>query len=544
MSNINWDEFFDNLKKVRAGRTKYTKSQHKYVSFSGGGFSKAGTSFSKNNFSKQSVIKMISNLPQTSIKRCIDYTLKNSIDGLAIDENGNKVSSDEIMKGWSKDFGKNLNSKDAWHLIFSINEPCSDEKKLNALCDAVKDTLGTNFTGHKYAFVLHTHQNNPHVHVVLNKRNIFTNKKIHFNSKAEIKDFFDEARTNFAFSLGARGLKYENKNSLSKDLKLEFSKIKSSVKLEVDDYTAKDKLQDYYFNMEDKNKEIYKTTKNKIDSMNDELNILKKQNAELLALFLQYVKKKNKRSYKLAKQLKANNQIIYKKNKALLSEINKLDKISYKINQINEMKMTNYKDRSEALVLLENFKYNYHKLYPKGKNATKSDFENYKKVCRAIAIYRKRQGDDAIKYFDDSLMASRMLGKNNSLFKLGKKLEILDKSLYLLEHSNLSDDDKNGYKKRLNDNKEFIIDIAKNRFNFVQSKLLKADKIDKNSFLFKEYFKGVAVLNVTPDDELLKIRNKQVLMKDILKDNSYHRNNNTIKKDKFNSIEKSRGGRE
>ncbi|MCZ6157013.1 relaxase, partial [Campylobacter ureolyticus] len=124
-------------------------------------------------------------------------------------------------------------------------------------------------------------------------------------------------------------------------------------------------LQDYYFNMEDKNKEIYKTTKNKIDSMNDELNILKKQNAELLALFLQYVKKKNKRSYKLAKQLKANNQIIYKKNKALLSEINKLDKISYKINQINEMKMANYKDRSEALVLLENFKYNYHKLYPK-----------------------------------------------------------------------------------------------------------------------------------------------------------------------------------
>ncbi|MCZ6156737.1 relaxase, partial [Campylobacter ureolyticus] len=83
MSNINWDEFFDNLKKVRAGRTKYTKSQHKYISFSDGGFSKAGTSFSKNNFSKQSVIKMISNLPQTSIKRCIDYTLKNSIDGLA-----------------------------------------------------------------------------------------------------------------------------------------------------------------------------------------------------------------------------------------------------------------------------------------------------------------------------------------------------------------------------------------------------------------------------------------------------------------------------
>ena len=52
------------------------------------------------------------------------------------------------------------------HLIFSINEPCDDQKKLRALKESVHNVLGLNFSGHKYAFVLHTHQNNPHVHVV------------------------------------------------------------------------------------------------------------------------------------------------------------------------------------------------------------------------------------------------------------------------------------------------------------------------------------------------------------------------------------------
>ena len=111
-----WDEF---LKTIRAGRTKNSINEHKNISFSSSHISSIKNSFSKNT--KQSVVKMISNLPRESIKRCIDYTLNNSIDGTAINEKGERVSSDEIMKNWSKDFGTNKNSKDAWHLIFSIN---------------------------------------------------------------------------------------------------------------------------------------------------------------------------------------------------------------------------------------------------------------------------------------------------------------------------------------------------------------------------------------------------------------------------------------
>ncbi|KAA3685474.1 relaxase/mobilization nuclease domain-containing protein, partial [Campylobacter fetus] len=224
MSSIDWDKYFDDLKAIRAGRTKFIKSEHKNISFgSGKGFFGAGINFSKNNFTKQSVIKMISNLPKTSIKKCIDYALKNSLDGYAINEKGERVGSDEVMSAWSKDFGTNKNSKDAWHLMFSINEPCNDKSSLYALQDAVKDILGRNFQGHKYAMVLHTHQNNPHMHVVLNKKNNFTGKKIHFDSRLEIREFFDDARDAFAYALSARGLKYENKNFLDKDLKSEFN---------------------------------------------------------------------------------------------------------------------------------------------------------------------------------------------------------------------------------------------------------------------------------------------------------------------------------
>ncbi|HDX6270359.1 TPA: relaxase, partial [Campylobacter fetus subsp. venerealis] len=518
------DKYFDDLKAIRAGRTKFIKSEHKNISFgSGKGFFGAGINFSKNNFTKQSVIKMISNLPKTSIKKCIDYALKNSLDGYAINEKGERVGSDEVMSAWSKDFGTNKNSKDAWHLMFSINEPCNDKSSLYALQDAVKDILGRNFQGHKYAMVLHTHQNNPHMHVVLNKKNNFTGKKIHFDSRLEIREFFDDARDAFAYALSARGLKYENKNFLDKDLKSEFNKIKSNIKLEVDSYTAKDKINDYYDKMQDKNKAKYDATTKHIEIMNDELEKLKKANKELLNLFLQYSKKRNKKAFKLAKELKESNKIIKQESLKILSEIKKVNKLSFDATRLNEMKLANYKDRSNALTLLENFSYNYNKLYPKNKGASKADFENYKKVKRTIAILRDRKDDDAKKYFDDSLIVTRMLGRNESLFKLGKKLEILDKNLYILEHSELGIDEAKEYKKRLNDNKEFISDVCDKRFDYVATKLLKSENIKGDEFLFKEYFCGVALLNKEPNEKLLKIKKEVDLMAKFNKNHSIKR---------------------
>ena len=62
--------------------------------------------------------------------------------------------------------------------------------------------------------------------------------------------------------------------------------------------------------MQDKNKQSYDATAGRIQVLNDELALLKKNNEELLQLFLLYTKKRNKRAYKLAKELKESNRVI------------------------------------------------------------------------------------------------------------------------------------------------------------------------------------------------------------------------------------------
>ncbi|CUU88300.1 relaxase/mobilization nuclease domain-containing protein [Campylobacter hyointestinalis subsp. hyointestinalis] len=91
-------------------------------------------------------------------------------------------------------------------------------------------------------------------------------------------------------------MKYENKNFLQKDLKKEFSKIKSATNLERDDYTAKDRTLEYYDEMREKNKQKYEATANRIEELNNELAILKKSNYELEQLFLFNMKKKSKKA--------------------------------------------------------------------------------------------------------------------------------------------------------------------------------------------------------------------------------------------------------
>ena len=53
---------------------------------------------------------------------------------------------------------------------------------------------------------------------MINKRNVFTNKKIHFDSRDEIKDFFNEVRDEYAKNLNAYGFNYFNVNAYAKDL--------------------------------------------------------------------------------------------------------------------------------------------------------------------------------------------------------------------------------------------------------------------------------------------------------------------------------------
>ncbi|MDR2066222.1 MAG: relaxase/mobilization nuclease domain-containing protein [Endomicrobium sp.] len=182
---------------------------------------------------KQPVVKLISNLSPKSIKNALNYIIRNSNESFALDENGNELNMEEILENWKQSFSYKKNSKEAWHLIFSIDEEKSIQN-IKALKKSVIDTMQKNFTEYKYVMVEHSHQNNPHIHVIINKNNKFTRRKMHFNTQNEIREFFKILRDDFADALNYYGLNfhYENFYKHDRDLEIDFLK-KQAEKLDI-----------------------------------------------------------------------------------------------------------------------------------------------------------------------------------------------------------------------------------------------------------------------------------------------------------------------
>ncbi|WP_179854175.1 relaxase/mobilization nuclease domain-containing protein, partial [Helicobacter pullorum] len=181
-----FEELFDEYRKIKKAssiikeKTQTRKVFNHYVNHINYNFS-----------SKQVVAKLLSNIGgKDSFKRALEYVEKNANKDLTknyervenameyiskhsplLDEDNNIVDINNVLKDWEKDFGNKENSKDVWHLMFSIKE-ISTQKNLNILKKSVNEVMRDNFFGYKYVMALHTHQNNPHIHIILNKRNI------------------------------------------------------------------------------------------------------------------------------------------------------------------------------------------------------------------------------------------------------------------------------------------------------------------------------------------------------------------------------------
>ncbi len=138
-----------------------------------------------------------------------------------------KLIIHDIAEQWNEQFEKLLENKSrvkncALHLVFSIDENCN-EKNLKALELSVYQTL-TNTIGYDYPFImkLHTHQNNPHAHVIINKTNKITNKQLRFHSKDSCKEFYHTLRETFKDYLFANSkgeLQYSNTPNIYKAIK-------------------------------------------------------------------------------------------------------------------------------------------------------------------------------------------------------------------------------------------------------------------------------------------------------------------------------------
>ncbi|GAA9901182.1 relaxase/mobilization nuclease domain-containing protein [Helicobacter pylori] len=229
--NFESDELFDYeiIKPKKTLKIQYTYAKRYYKEVEK--FAKNLTQLTQEEFmrlrepQKQAVIKNIGNMTRLHLKRAMDYIAKHG--ELVRDEFFNEVNYNNIAEQWNEQFEKLLENKSrvkncALHLVFSIDENCN-EKNLKALELSVYQTL-TNTLGYDYPFImkLHTHQNNPHVHVIINKTNKITNKQLRFNSKDSCKEFYHTLRETFKDYLFANSkgeLQYSNTPNIYKAIK-------------------------------------------------------------------------------------------------------------------------------------------------------------------------------------------------------------------------------------------------------------------------------------------------------------------------------------
>lgn len=95
-----------------------------------------------------------------------------------LDENRNKVQdSAMVLQSWSDDFiSSKANANLAWHLVFSIDEAVNKEN-IEILLKSTLDSLDISLNGeYKFIAAIHSHQNKPHCHIIVNKTNIFSKK--------------------------------------------------------------------------------------------------------------------------------------------------------------------------------------------------------------------------------------------------------------------------------------------------------------------------------------------------------------------------------
>jgi len=165
----------------------------------------------------QAVFKVVSFARGYQVKNLIAYLTRvnqeeeKQVD--AEDENGvlhhSSLADAEVYNDWKKDFvrKKKANSKrpprHAMHLLFSAagaNTPENARKTLNAARKTAEECFREK--GYKYALILHTDTQHPHVHVVVNMKNINDEQKKLKLNKPEIF----EIRYKFAENLNQQDL--------------------------------------------------------------------------------------------------------------------------------------------------------------------------------------------------------------------------------------------------------------------------------------------------------------------------------------------------
>lgn len=475
---------------------------------------------------KQVVIKTLSNLNRLGAKNALSYVIRNSNTDFALNQDGELQSLTQIMNDWSKDFTHKKNAKEVLHLAFCIDEKLDEYGRIESILkNAVSEVMQKNFYLYKYAIVIHSHQNKPHAHILINKNNRINGQKFHL-SNAEFKPFFNQLRNDFAKSLNARGLNYHNHYKLEKDL----LKLKNEINQNafISKRNVLDELTQLQLSVDKKIKAKYK----KINALKEDLKNHKakqdevRQNLGRLKTKMQHSKDMgvfnkefNKTFFQNLNNLKTINEEIkekYSHLKLINKDLNILEK---DYNKFSYQKLILRHDENQEFSNLIQKK-NYLDFITSNidrKTLTKSEINLKIKAIQQDIVLSESNANEMLKEnIKASLLTSSLLGKDNNAFVLIRAFKELEKNVFMLKECKkfIQDDvwaddetrqtkifDK--YEQRLENNQSVILDLINQRFLLLQKEIEYRKKNHKlKAYHIKEYEKASAFLNKNNAREL------------------------------------------
>lgn len=422
-------------------------------------------------FSKQVVIKLLSNLSSNGVKNALSYVIRNSAFDFAFNESHQPIRIDEILRQWQKDFSTQPNAKEAWHFTFCLDE-LKSECNIKALQDSVKEVMQTHFYGYKYVSVLHTHQHKPHIHIILNKTNIFTHKKLHFNNKQEIKDFWNLLREDFKNALNFHNPNFNYKNSYRYERNLLKESAKASIEIPLN---------------------IAENIAKQIAALESKIQLYETKSHNLTKTIFQHMQEKRKLINELKLLIQSGNKCYFQ----LLNSIKATNKELCSLRQSNKGYQTQKKQLQEQIRKLREQRLYYKSSYDglakkqayaeflRTKKQTKADIFVLRQIQSEIALNEKNLAKNTESQINADLIMARTLHKKSNAFVMIGIAKDLDSHLKALAHIEISDSVREtlqDYETKLLENKAFVLKMCQQKVMILQEYL----KGKKSPYKLKE----------------------------------------------------------
>ncbi|PAF52951.1 hypothetical protein BKH42_08565 [Helicobacter sp. 13S00482-2] len=406
---------FEPIKRIKAFNEYANNSNYSFVLFKKlKNYNLLNDSSHSKDDRKNIVIKNIGNLDQKHLRNALDYVLRNSEDKIAINEDFEFKTYKEVLLDWEEDFSNNESTKEAMHLVFSLKEPHS-KIIMEILKKSVYETMRNNFREYQFVLIPHSHQNNPHIHCIVNKTNTWTRNKLRFAKKSDCREFFFKLKEDFKNEVYCNsGGKLDYKN----DVRLKFDHLLKEFDT-INEQSKKFNHRGFYSqSLKDLNKHHFRVKNNIVNLELKVIKLYKSQNN----IGLNSLEIKNKIQI-LQNRIIKNNQ--------------KLKEIEDNMKKLLDWDQ-NFNNFTKSFNLFEKKKILYDSIVKMKPYASKTLFANLnllEKHLKQEKNYIQEGLDDIYKGFDKNIF----LNEKSNMFALNKKyrqLKNYGRMLKEIENSN------------------------------------------------------------------------------------------------------------